>query len=189
LHFWLQFRGDWPQQAADAGCPPHEDRAPAGRTRPGDQAHSGLSSAHRPYGCRCVDRSRVSVLTLVGTLAAQYLGYRAGSSARMRSARAAADSLRCLRVMAITHLLLRHADPGLLAYRIRRESSRSGSELSPRNLGPDVVLGASAAGPDSSGFTTATRRYHRRWYSRYSKLFTLLHPGGLINRPVQIIGG
>jgi hypothetical protein len=38
--------------------------------------------------------------------------------------------------MAIAHLLLRRADPGLLAYRIRRESSRSGSELSLRNLGP-----------------------------------------------------
>ncbi len=59
--------------------------------------------------------------------------------------------------MAVTHLLLRRADPGLLAYPIRRESSRGGSELSLRNLGPDVVLGASAAGPDSSGFTTATR--------------------------------
>ena len=46
------------------------------------------------------------------------------------------SSLRCLRVMAVTHLLLRRADPGLLAYLIRRESSRSGSELSLRNLGP-----------------------------------------------------
>jgi len=60
----------------------------------------------------------------------------AGSSARMRSTRAAANSLRCLRVMAITHLLLRRAYSGLLAYRIRPESSRSGSELSLRNLGP-----------------------------------------------------
>ena len=33
-------------------------------------------------------------------------------------------------------LLLRRADPGLLAYRIRRESSRSGSELSLPNLSP-----------------------------------------------------
>jgi hypothetical protein len=40
-----------------------------------------------------------------------------------------------LRFMAVTHLLLRRADPGLLAYLIRRES-RSGSELSLRNLGP-----------------------------------------------------
>jgi hypothetical protein len=34
--------------------------------------------------------------------------------------------------MAVTHLLLRRADPGLLAYPIRRESS----EMSLRNLGP-----------------------------------------------------
>jgi len=77
LHSWLQFRDDWPQQAVDAGCPPHEDRAPTGRTRPDDQAHSGLSSAYGPYGCRCVDRGWRQCLTLVGTLAAQYLGYRA----------------------------------------------------------------------------------------------------------------
>jgi hypothetical protein len=38
--------------------------------------------------------------------------------------------------MAVTHLQLRRAEPGLLAYSIRRESSRSGSELNLRNLGP-----------------------------------------------------
>jgi hypothetical protein len=38
--------------------------------------------------------------------------------------------------MAVTHLQLRRVDPGLLAYSIRRESSRSDSELSLRNLGP-----------------------------------------------------
>jgi hypothetical protein len=47
--------------------------------------------------------------------------------------------------------LLWRAAPGLLAYQIRRESRRGGSELSLRNLGPDVVLSASSA------FTTATR--------------------------------
>jgi hypothetical protein len=92
--------------------------------------------------------------------------------------------------MAVTHLLLRRADPGLLAYPIRRGSSRSGSELSLRNLAPDVVLGASAAGPDS----LASPRLHAVSPPKVSseletESFTLLHLGGLINRPVQIVGG